>query len=355
LYAHCIYCQSALGSNETIESFPVARRLAFDAEKGRLWAVCPACRRWNLAPFEQRWEALEECERRFRDARLRMSTENVGLARVAEGTELIRVGRPERPELAGWRYGAEMGARRRRTLAYGAAGIAAAGGVLAAATGLASFVALGPVLAPLVVGAAGNLVFTRVHALRTGGPVWPPGGVRVQGDDGTPIDIPGYVWRVMVRPEASAPDGWELSLTASEDEAGEQGRVHHALHGRAAMAVAGVFLAGANRRHGTRRDLRGALVEVEAAGTPARYFAAAERRARMRGQGGRSLWELPVEIRLAMEMLLHEDDERRALEGELKELERRWRDAEEIAAIADRLAIAPGDDAPPSDGSKPDR
>ncbi|HEU4457471.1 MAG TPA: hypothetical protein VFR81_30655, partial [Longimicrobium sp.] len=164
-----------------------------------------------------------------------------------------------------------------------------------------------------------------------------------------------YVWRVVVRPDPSAPGGWELAITASEDEGGERGRRHHALHGRAAMAVAGVFLAGANRRHGTRRDLRGALAEVEAAGTPARYFAAAEGRARMRGQGGRSLWEMPVEIRLAMEMLLHEDEERRALEGELRELEQRWRDAEEIAAIADRLAVAPGGDAPQPDGSKPSR
>ncbi|HEY0780347.1 MAG TPA: hypothetical protein VGD56_20490 [Gemmatirosa sp.] len=37
--------------------------------------------------------------------------------------------------------------------------------------------------------------------------------------------------------------------------------------------------------------------------------------------------------------MLHEDAERRALDGELAELERAWRDAEEIAAIADTLAL----------------
>jgi hypothetical protein len=38
-------------------------------------------------------------------------------------------------------------------------------------------------------------------------------------------------------------------------------------------------------------------------------------------------------------MALHEDAERRAIEGELVELERAWKDAEEIAAIADDMFL----------------
>ena len=38
-------------------------------------------------------------------------------------------------------------------------------------------------------------------------------------------------------------------------------------------------------------------------------------------------------------MTAHEDTERRALEGELKLLEREWKAAEVLARIADRLAI----------------
>jgi len=38
-------------------------------------------------------------------------------------------------------------------------------------------------------------------------------------------------------------------------------------------------------------------------------------------------------------MALHEEAERRALEGELAELEIAWKDAEEIAAIADNLLL----------------
>ena len=52
--------------------------------------------------------------------------------------------------------------------------------------------------------------------------------------------------------------------------------------------------------------------------------------------------KLPVESRLALEMSLQEDGERRALNGELAALERAWRDAEQIAAIADSLLV-PGD------------
>lgn len=38
-------------------------------------------------------------------------------------------------------------------------------------------------------------------------------------------------------------------------------------------------------------------------------------------------------------MALHEEAERRAIEGELADLERAWRDAEEIAGIADSLLL----------------
>ena len=130
MYRTCLFCKKPLGSNEVLESFPVGRRLAFDAEKGRLWALCRKCRRWNLTPLEERWEAIEECERLFRGTRARVSTENIGIARHPEGLELVRIGKPRRPEFAAWRYGDQMGDRRRRNILYGATGVA--GGALLA-------------------------------------------------------------------------------------------------------------------------------------------------------------------------------------------------------------------------------
>ncbi len=45
---------------------------------------------------------------------------------------------------------------------------------------------------------------------------------------------------------------------------------------------------------------------------------------------------------LALEMSLHESTERAALEGELHALEDAWKEAEEIAAIADNLLVPQG-------------
>ncbi len=64
-------------------------------------------------------------------------------------------------------------------------------------------------------------------------------------------------------------------------------------------------------------------------GSPLRYHA----------KGEFPLAHVPSEVRLALEMASHEEGERRALAGELKLLEREWRDAERLAKIADGLAL----------------
>jgi hypothetical protein len=119
MYSTCLFCNKPLGTNEVIEVFPVGRRLAFDEARGRLWVVCRHCERWNLSPMEERWEAVEACERLFRETRMRVSTENIGLARLKEGLELVRIGTPQRPEFAAWRYGDQFGRRRRRAILIG--------------------------------------------------------------------------------------------------------------------------------------------------------------------------------------------------------------------------------------------
>jgi hypothetical protein len=75
--------------------------------------------------MDERWEAIEDAERRFRDTRLRVSTDNIGMARLPDGTDLVRVGPALRPEFAAWRYGDQFGRRRRRAVAAGAVGAAA--------------------------------------------------------------------------------------------------------------------------------------------------------------------------------------------------------------------------------------
>jgi hypothetical protein len=51
------------------------------------------------------------------------------------------------------------------------------------------------------------------------------------------------------------------------------------------------------------------------------------------------LSRVPAEMRLALEMVSHEESERRALEGELYLLEEAWKEAEEIAGISDDMFL----------------
>src|ERR1700675_964633 len=130
MYSTCLFCHSDLGANEAIEHFQVGRRLAFDSAKGRLWVVCRKCERWNLSPLEERWEAIEQAERLYRDTRRRVATDNIGLARLGDGTTLIRIGAPLRPEFAAWRYGDQFGRRRRGQIAMVSGAVATLGGVV---------------------------------------------------------------------------------------------------------------------------------------------------------------------------------------------------------------------------------
>ena len=90
---------------------------------------------------------------------------------------------------------------------------------------------------------------------------------------------------------------------------------------------------------------------IEDKGSPARFIAEGvqqrtHRRERVRvgfrrqdvSASSSIAWRGPD--RIALEMALHEEAERAAMEGELDALEEAWREAEEIAAIADNLAVA---------------
>jgi hypothetical protein len=87
VYRNCIFYSADFGTNDAVEVFPVGRQLAFDGWRGRLWAVCPTCARWNFAPIEERWEAVEQAEKLFRDARLRVQPDvlRLGCRRAASG------------------------------------------------------------------------------------------------------------------------------------------------------------------------------------------------------------------------------------------------------------------------------
>jgi hypothetical protein len=326
VYSRCIFCQAELGRNESIEHFPVGRRLAFDAAKGRLWVVCRKCERWNLTPLEERWEAIEECERAFRDSRLRVATDNIGLARLRDGLELVRIGEPLRPEMAAWRYGDQFGRRRRRFLV-----------ATTVACALPLSITAAQVFGPATLSIAGSLSLT---AVSVGSSLFNRRTVaRVRTPDRVVRLDAMAVRDVALRP--SRDHWWELDVPVGPRERpgfwrrlGDRPVV--ALHGDAALAAARVILPKLNQAGGKPAVVRDAVARLESDTDISLAFARAAVAGAMRTG---YLKHLPGPQVLALEMALHEADERRALDGELAELEQRWRDAEAIAAISDALLV----------------
>ena len=113
MYSRCIRCHRSLGKNSEIAHLPIGRRIAFDTAKGRLWAICPHCDQWNLAPIEERWEALEECAHVAEAAEAKSGRDGVGVARTTSGLELLRVGELSATDIANSRYGRRIAKRLR--------------------------------------------------------------------------------------------------------------------------------------------------------------------------------------------------------------------------------------------------
>ncbi|HEV2132039.1 MAG TPA: hypothetical protein VGR27_13085 [Longimicrobiaceae bacterium] len=359
MYTRCLFCHQHLGSNTEIAPLPVGRRLAFDSLRGRLWVICPHCARWNLTAVEERWEAIEECERRFRATPLRFSTDNIGLARLSDGTELVRIGRALRPEIAAWRYGAAL---RRWRLPDAARRIESAidERLLRSREALNSLLWSIPRLGLRY----DALTWLRIHGQ----------GDRVlaivQAQQGPPalVRFADLERAELLRPERAEP--WRLRLRHARGES--------LISGDEALRTAAKLLAALNGRRATGQQVQDALRKLEDAGKSEGYFAWVAALALRTSWGrapdaprdlplepgtaslserlalrltNRSFWarggtgseaftllpHLPLVDRLALEMAANEDAERRVLEGELRQLEAAWREAEEIAAIADGL------------------
>ena len=337
MYSTCLFCHSDLGHNDVVETLDVGRRIAFDAQKGRLWVICLDCGRWNLTPFEERWEPIEECERLFRATRLRVATDNVGLAQPTWGFELVRIGAALLPEIAAWRYGTKLLSR-----------------------------------SPTIAGYAKSLGINRkaVMKLRT---LPRRHEVLVRAThEGTRITV-----RYAHLPEAD--------LVRPDRDGAWRLRVRHdlgvaLLEGPEAMKTARVLLTALNDGSAPEEMVRSAVRKLDDAGDARSYFGRVAALALGTSWGRlpvlrarnddrpppaerplaerlivrlttRSFWSrggtgseertplhwIPDVDRLALEMAANEDAERKALEGELEQLREAWREAEEVAAIADHL------------------
>lgn len=342
MYSHCIFCLRSLGANQRVEHFPVGRQLAFDSSRGRLWVICPSCGRWNLTPLEERWEAIEECERLHRATRLRASTGQVGLARLPDGLQLVRIGQPERPELAAWRYGRRFLERWKRNTTI-------AIGVNVAAAAYLGLQVAGLISTSIFFQGARVLLDVREQRrlIRRLGAAESPSGERT---DLRRRDLSS------LRLVETGAGGWGLELHQItygpwEDRGGGirvrrptsailEGEVARDVLAKAMVAVnaAGASEGKLERTMELLDQIRGSEEDVlrrisRGATTPGALIAPTG----AVQPGPVPLDSLDDGVALALEMLLHEEEERKALSGELRLLESRWKEAEALAAIADPL------------------
>ena len=317
--SRCIFCHGVLPTNESVEHFPVGKRVAFDPGRGRLWAVCPSCKRWNLAPFEERWEALEELEKASRDTgRVLASTENVALI-DAPGVELVRVGDARLAEEAWWRYGSQMLRRRTRARIMSWAEQATMVGA-SVATGGVFYLFLG-----------GDFLNNILRWQKFGSVAW-RGDERCIRCGSTLTEL---TFKAAGRLHITRDSDLDPALHLRCRSCRLRGRVgEYQLEGVVAQHVL--------RRVITRHHFKGASEkQVRSATDYIDRLGATDAVTRELSKTGLRLDALLAKDRrsqaLALEIALNEENERRLLEMELAELEARWRQEEEIAAIADGL------------------
>ncbi len=375
MYHHCPACTRNLGQNEALEHFPVGKRLAYDVARGRLWALCSRWRSWNLAPIEERWEAVEEAERSFERALVGLSTEHIALGRLPDGTELIRIGGAKAPELAGWRYAQRIQDRYRRAKRY--SGLSAAGVVLWS-SGAGSLLA--PVLPAMMMatgvgigvwrwrerrghrleilpegpGAAASLHRPAHPGTLDGADPEALSGPEAPAAREAPAGRPRILGRRDLRhlrllppdPETEGPGspdaGWRLLYRRF---GGEAVWIPEELRSRA-LRYAMLEL---NQEVGKPDQVKKAMDRVvEGGGADAVISAAARSMVEGRAWESEVGWPFgdprrlggaDTVMRLAIEIAANDEAERVALEGELHRLELEWKEAEEIAAISDDLLL----------------
>ncbi len=314
MYQTCAFCSGALGGDGGASGLAVGRRFAYDGWKSRAWVICQRCGRWNLTPLDTRLDAVAALERMAASGRVAATTAQVALVRLG-AYDVVRVGKPQRTEFAGWRYGEQLKARERERL---------------------------KVVLPVTLAFVGITIATNVAA---GGSM---GWVMMQYPRIGDALYTGLVGRrkIGIEPPVCARCGTIMVLRARDVQ---HARFSRTVHQDLALLLRcpkceypGALLEGAdaelalrsgltyvNLKKGRRikRKAEEAASVVERAGGPQQLIAGATRSeiavASLKGAQG-----------LAMEMAVDE-------QAEVRDLEREWRRAEEIAEIADNLLTPP--------------
>ncbi|HTT69473.1 MAG TPA: hypothetical protein VMF70_15720 [Gemmatimonadales bacterium] len=314
MYQTCAFCSGALGGDGGPTGLGVGRRFAYDGWKSRAWVICQRCARWNLTTVHDRLDTVAALERMAAGGRVAATTDQVALVRSG-AYDVVRVGKPPRVEMAGWRYGERLKARERERL---------------------------KVVLPVTLAFVGVTIATNVA---TGGSM---GWIMMQYPRIGDALYTGLVGRrkVGIEPPVCGHCGAVMVLRARHVQ---HARLSRTVHQDLALLLrcprcesVGAMLEGGDAeralRHGltyvnlkkgrkVKRKAEEAASVVERAGGPQELIATATRAeiavSSLKGAQG-----------LALEMAVDE-------QAEVRELEREWRRADEIAEIADNLLVPP--------------
>jgi hypothetical protein len=310
VYTTCAFCSGSLGGDGGASGLGVGKRFAFDPWKSRAWVICGKCGRWNLTPFDTRIDTITTLERMAGGGRVVATTDQVALVR-AGACDVVRVGKPPRIEYATWRYGERLKARERERLkVIVPATIVVVGGM----------VAFNAVIGGAAGGMVGNIP-TIVNAIYTG----------VVGNRKLAIEPPICArWGTGMVKRAKHLQHARLTYTAHEDLAlllsCPKCRTYGAqIAGIDAETALRTGMTYVNLKKGKRikKKAEQAAVTVDRHGGPEQFI-------RSTAHSERTVKALAGTEALALEMAVDE-------QAELRELERQWRQAEELAEIADSL------------------
>lgn len=316
----CIFCEKPFAETDAFTDFACGRGIAYDRARGRLWAICDHCRRWNLWPIESRAETLDALERTARDeGHLLAQTANVSLLET-ERFLLLRVGHTDLAEEAWWRYGRAL---RRRWASFNSRGSRLSAYSFAAIASMSESIGLTDT------------------------------GIRIEWDE-TPIaDV--LRWRrfswAAWHGRVPCPNCTSVLLAVRFDLSwwlhpirGADGRIAvgvpcdrcdpwtpdkvYRIEGDDARQVLRRVLAYQQISGASATMLGDAMHELRCAGSASAFLSRLpERRS--------SLWRLGRTGRLALEIAINESAERSMLDTQVRALEARWAEEEEIARIVD--------------------
>lgn len=315
MYTSCAFCSASFAGDGGPTGLGIGRRFACDPWRSRAWVICLKCSRWNLTPFDSRIETIAAMEKMASTGRLAATTDQVSLVR-AGAYDIVRVGRPPRTEFASWRYGERIKARERERLK-----------IVVPAT----LVAVGGVVAfNAAVGGSMGAMVGQVPSMVDGIYKWTVGNRTVRLEEPPVCARCGTVMALrakhLLRARLTNGAHHDMALLVSCPNCKEIGAQ---LEGPDAERMLRTGLVYANLRKG--KSLKKLAVEaasaVDRVGGPHELIRAEARRES-------ELAHLAGTQALALEMSVDE-------QAELHELERQWREAEEIASIADGLLVDP--------------